>query len=196
MSFVNYFVKITGFPYVFPFIKWKVLGKENLADAKSAVIISKHTNFWDVILYQYLFFNKKILFPATISSFGKGKFVDWFFYTLGARPIDNSGNGVGGINQIIEEGQKSLICVFPEGRISSEIEHFHAGAFYMAKEMGRELLPVYIDGRYGLFRRVKVCVGEKFGFVYDENEINLGKTIALAEEKMHELKNIANGGKE
>ncbi len=191
MRLFNLFVKITAFPFVFPFLKWKIYGKENLSDAGATVIVSKHTSFWDVFLYQYLFFKKKIIFPATTNAFGNGKLADSVFFALGARPIDNSGRGVNGIDHILDESDGNILCVFPEGRISKDILPFHAGAFYIAKELERDLLPVYIDGNYGLFHRVKISVGEKFGFVRDENGINLFETIRVAEEKMKKLKNIA-----
>ena len=50
------------------------------------------------------------------------------------------------LKQKVEEGYS--VMIFPEGTRSEDcrIQRFHKGAFYMAEQLGLDILPVFIDG--------------------------------------------------
>lgn len=162
MSAFAYFVKITAFPFVYPFIKWKLIGKENLRGADNAVIAVKHSSRLDVVLLQYIFFKNSLVFPSSPTVFGHGKLIDGVIKKLGARFIDVSGRSLNGLDGFLDED--GTVCIFPEGRISKELLPFCTGAAYIAHALQKDILPVYINGNFGLFKRVRVVIGKKIEF--------------------------------
>ena len=62
-------------------------------------------------------------------------------------PVSNGiENNIDRLRSLYERGYS--ICVFPEGTRSADcnIQRFHKGAFYLAEQLGADILPVYLHG--------------------------------------------------
>lgn len=61
-------------------------------------------------------------------------------------PITDTEEMMNSLRQKVEEGYS--VMIFPEGTRSEDcrIQRFHRGAFYLAEQLGLDILPVYIDG--------------------------------------------------
>lgn len=160
-----WFVKITAAPFLFLYFKLRLIGKrkENRIEGK-AIIIANHISTWDPVLVNYIFPTKRIYFMTASELFGYSRLLAWFFRTLGAFPVNRRESDLGALSQAIEVLEKDRILgMFPEGRRSpdGEILPFKAGVVIAALNSKTPIIPVYIKGRYGLFRRMTAVVGEK-----------------------------------
>ena len=61
-------------------------------------------------------------------------------------PITDTDQMMNDLKQKVEEGYS--VMIFPEGTRSEDcrIQRFHRGAFYLAEQLGLDILPVYING--------------------------------------------------
>ena len=61
-------------------------------------------------------------------------------------PITDTEEMMNSLKQKVEEGYS--VMIFPEGTRSEDcrIQRFHRGAFYLAEQLGLDILPVYIKG--------------------------------------------------
>ena len=76
-------------------------------------------------------------------------------------PLVNSGlKPISGALGVLDKNRK--VVIFPEGRInkSDKFLSFKSGAVLAAMKTGAPIIPLYIGGKYGLFKRVKVVLGE------------------------------------
>ena len=129
---------------------WKIKteGREIYKKGETYIIISNHQSILDILLITSLRF--KLRWISKIENF-KIPVLNWSMKMAGYIPIDR-GNPDSKIN-MMEESLSSLkkgisIMMFPEGTRSKddEIAAFKKGAFEMAIESGKPLLPIIIEG--------------------------------------------------
>lgn len=110
---------------------------------KPAVIISNHQSHIDLMAIMMLTPNLIILtknwvwhnpfYGAVI------RYADFF-------PVSETEEMTSNIKTMVEKGYS--VMIFPEGTRSKDchIQRFHRGAFYLAEQLGLDILPVFIDG--------------------------------------------------
>lgn len=110
---------------------------------KPAMIISNHQSHLDLMAIMMLTPKLIILTKNWV----------WHnpFYGIVIRyadffPITDTDQMRNDLKQKVEEGYS--VMIFPEGTRSEDcrIQRFHKGAFYMAEQLGLDILPVFIDG--------------------------------------------------
>lgn len=165
--------------YGTPFVKIKVIGKENLNFDKPRIIIANHTSQLDTPTLGMI--NPKTIFMVNnrvlrSKFFGKAIRMAGFYSVA-----DNYEEGLNDLREKIRQGY-SLI-VFPEGTRSttSAIQRFHKGAFFLANELNLEILPVLVRGNADLLpKNDNVLKSGKLTIEYlpliQPNEGNFGKT--------------------
>ncbi|MDD5016595.1 MAG: lysophospholipid acyltransferase family protein [Eubacteriales bacterium] len=163
--FFVWFVKITSAPFLFIYFKLKLIGKKSASkiDGKT-IIIANHISTWDAVLVNYVFPTKRIYFMTASELFNYNKLFAWFLRTLGAFPVNRCGTDLTALSQAIDVlEQDKILGMFPEGRrsLNGELLPFKAGVVIAALNSQTPILPVYISGKYGFFRRMTVVVGEK-----------------------------------
>lgn len=126
------------------------------------IVIGNHLSNLDPIVvalaiprYQVRFLAKKEL--------GKVGIVRWFLAELHAIYVDRHNSDMEAMRacmKVIRQG--GVLGIFPEGTRHHQglMEEIESGVALMALRSGAPLMPVYIDGKLGLFRPLDVWVGE------------------------------------
>jgi hypothetical protein len=130
--------------YSNPFVKKKIINKNDEVFYRQAVIIANHTSFLDILTIGML--HPKIIFLVNdwvynSPVFGKAVRLAGFY------PVSSGiENGLDHLKQKVEQGYS--LMAFPEGTRSStnKIKRFHKGAFYLAEKFNLDILPVLIHG--------------------------------------------------
>ena len=150
------------------------------------VVISNHQSHLDLVCQ--LIFTPKIVFLTN----------DWvwnnFFYGFLIRhaeyyPVRE------GIDELLPRlralaARGYSIAVYPEGTRSKDcsIQRFHQGAFYIAEQLGLEVLPMYLDGpgrvlKKGTYHLNKGTISVEVGKPVSRRELEaMGDTMAQARE--------------
>ena len=143
----------------------KVYGLENLSEIeRNAVFACNHTSELDpILLPASLQFNSR--FSPIFYTSREKNFYDalgwrrhfyggWLFKMWGAYPVfvglKNYEKSMAYQREIAKDGGN--ICVYPEGRITRDghIQPAKGGVAYLAHAMNKPIVPVRIDGAYGL----------------------------------------------
>lgn len=137
-----------------PYWNIKVEGLENIDSSQAYVIICNHNNQYDIpMLYSSLVPPTKLLvgkIEATYSVVGISSLIAGHIYI-------NRNKRKQALEKLLRMGTKSLergvsVGIFPEGTFSpkGEIIPFKKGAFLLAKQSQKPILPVKIEGGYKL----------------------------------------------
>lgn len=141
---ISFFKFILFFPCVF---KWgfKVIGKKNIKNIKSSVIVCNHTHQWDAFLILTRMVRKRIYVTILESNLGFG-FVSRVFRDGGAVPIPTDKQLLKRFNketpEIVQQGHNILI--YPEAALMPYCDHirpFMSGAFHFAYSAGGKIIP-------------------------------------------------------
>ena len=136
-----------------------------------AVIISNHQSHLDLMCLMML--TPRIVF-LTNDWVWNNPFYGMVIHRAEFYPVSNGiENHLEQLRQLYERGYS--ICVFPEGTRSEDcsIRRFHQGAFFLAGQLGADILPIYLHGvghvlpkRDFLLRegRIDVEVGRRIPF--------------------------------
>lgn len=139
-----------------------VYGKENIID-QPCLVCANHSNYIDPVLLALAYGgHRQIHFMAKIELFKMKKF-GAFLTKLGAFGVDRDGADISAIRTVmkyIRAGE--TVGIFPEGtrvRTDGEVEA-KSGAVRMAAKLRVPIVPVYINRRKWIFRKVKIVIGE------------------------------------
>lgn len=139
----------------------KVYNIENFPKEGPVIVSINHTSYWDVPLVGCLmprklhYMAKQDLFKVPLL----GSFIKW----VGAFPVARGKGDIGAIRTALEVlGQGKVVAIFPEGRrVKKGMEHSaKPGVALIAEKSGAPILPIAIGGKYRLFARVPITVGE------------------------------------
>ncbi len=132
-----------------PFWSVEVKGIENIDRRAAYVIVANHQSIVDIFLLlavlplHFKFVAKKELFSIP--------FVGWHMTLAKYMPLDRGSHESG--RRVLIKSKEWLekgvsILLFPEGTrsLDGNIHEFKAGAFKLARETGRPLLPVVVNG--------------------------------------------------
>lgn len=134
--------------YGTPFVKIKIIGKENLNFEKPRIIIANHTSQLDTPALGMI--HPKSIFMVNDRVL-KSKFFGKAIQMAGFYSVsDNYEEGLDGLREKVRQGYS--IIIFPEGTRSktSAMQRFHKGAFFLAKELHLEISPVMVRGNADL----------------------------------------------
>ena len=135
---------LTSVLYSNPFVKKTVLNPHQENFEKPAVIIANHTSFLDTLAIAMI--THKAVFLVN----------DWVYHSpvfgpmvraLGFYPVSQGvENALEPLKTKVDQGFS--LMVFPEAKrsLDNKVKRFHKGAFYLAEELGLDILPVYIHG--------------------------------------------------
>ena len=171
------FVKLTGVIPALLFFKPKIyrVGKDSKLK-KGMILVSNHKSLMDFVLYLIIFFGKTIRFLMAEVLFNKGKLFANFLFAIGGIYVNRVACDLSFMSESVNElNKKGNVAVFPEGRlpVGNKPFPFKPGVTYIAAKSNAQILPVYTDGNYGLFKRARVVIGEPFNITdYIEGELN------------------------
>ncbi len=130
--------------YTNPFLSKKVINNHNETFEKPAMMIANHTSFLDILSMGML--HPKCIYLVKDHVYNS-KTVGYAARLHGAYPVSG---GIEGGEAFLKQklAQGFSIIAFPEGTRSAtnKIGRFHKGAFYLAEQLGLDILPVMIHG--------------------------------------------------
>ncbi len=164
---VTWFVRITGALAAIPFFKPKVYyqnkEKQGKTLPKPSILISNHVSLMDFVVYLFVFWRNFVRFQVAEVMFNKSGFMSWLLYKLGCIRVDRDAFDFGFIGDSLEaldNGQ--VVGIFPSGRlpINGKPFPFKPSAVFIALRTDAPIIPVYIDGQYGITKRTRIVIGE------------------------------------
>ena len=139
----------------------KIVGVENVPKDENFVICSNHKSNFDPIMVG-ISMPVELKFMAKEELF-RFKPVAKLISALGAFPVKRGKSDVGALKSAIGALKSGgSLAVFPEGRRSpkTHLGQGKGGAALIAVKAGVNILPVGINGRYGLFSKITVNIGK------------------------------------
>lgn len=180
-------------------IRVKVEFAENLNRKGTYLFLSNHVNILDpFLLYGYI---PTFVRGVELAAHFRWPIYGWTLRRMGHVPIDrdNAGRAIQSINKaaiLLRKGTSMVIL--PEGRRTSDgkLAKLLRGSFILAKEGGRDLVPIIISGGWEITHRGswKISPGKiklKFGKVIREKEFRELSTNELRDLCRLRLKEIS-----
>ncbi len=133
------------------FIKKRIINPRNEDFKKPAVIIANHQSHIDLMLI--LLLHPKILILTNNKQWNNKLYGSIIRYADFIPATEGYETVLGFLRSKVRDGYS--VMVFPEGTRSDtgKIRRFHKGAFYLAKDLGLELLPIMIHGGNQLLKK-------------------------------------------
>ncbi|MBI4115081.1 MAG: 1-acyl-sn-glycerol-3-phosphate acyltransferase [Candidatus Omnitrophica bacterium] len=150
-----------------PFWRLHIVGRGRLPNNKSYVLVANHASLADIIClftlgHQFKWLAKKSLFQIP--------FLGWAMSAMSYIPLERG--EYGSIKKSYNEASSWLskgmsVLIFPEGTRSKTgtIGHFKSGAFRLAIESGRPIVPIVLAGTGNIISKGKAAFG-KIGVAY------------------------------
>ena len=158
------FARITGGLPAWLFFKPRVFrAKRRLP--KSCIIVSNHKSLLDFVLYLLVFPFRTVRFLMAEVLYNKGKFFSFLLNSLGGVRVNRDDRDFSFVSEALEIlDAGGTVGVFPEARlpVGGKPFPFTTSTAFIAMNCDAPIVPVYTDGRYGIFKRTGVCVGEPF----------------------------------
>lgn len=163
------------------FFRIEIYGKENIPMSGKLILCSNHHSNWDPVTLA-VFFPRQVHWMAKKELF-KNKIFAKLLFSLGVFPVDREGNDLTAIKKslrILKE--ERVLGIFPEG---TRVKYFNddfikSGLALIAVKSQSPVLPVYSEGNYKLFSKIKIIIGHP---IYIELEDN----AKLSNEKYTEI---------
>jgi 1-acyl-sn-glycerol-3-phosphate acyltransferase len=160
---MNFFHKIPIF--IFSLLcPCKIHGKENIPEGKT-VIVSNHFHACDCGIVAEVY-NKDIYFLAKKEIF-KNKFISKIIKSYGGIPIDRDNPDMKSLLtaiRVLKDGHK--LAIFVEGTRNktgtTELQPLKGGASVLAIRAKSPIVPMMMNRKLGLFRKIHVFVGKPF----------------------------------
>lgn len=139
----------------------KIRGRKNLRKVKGAVVVCNHVHYLDCAMAACAMVPKKMIFTSQKSNF-EMPIVGWLLRQFEVEPI---GDTAAEVKNFVKRSKAKLnsggwICVYPEGALElycEKLRAFRDGAFYLAAETKKPIVPVVIcrRERKGIWKIIK-----------------------------------------
>jgi 1-acyl-sn-glycerol-3-phosphate acyltransferase len=166
---------------IHPFFRWfqpvKVIGTENIPANGPYILCSNHTSMTDPF-FAITIFKEQIHFMAKAELFKIGLF-RVVLGSLGVFAVNRGKGDMGAIHtaeEIVKRGE--ILGIYPEGTRYPEgpPRKAKSGIAYIAMDAKADILPisVYREGKYSLFRKTTIRIGEliKYDTLVSEERTN------------------------
>ncbi len=172
-----------GIVFIFQklFFRIEIYGKENIPMSGRLILCSNHHSNWDPVTLA-VFFPRQVHWMAKKELF-KNKIFAKLLFSLGVFPVDREGNDLTAIKKSLRLlKEERVLGIFPEG---TRVKYFNddfikSGLALIAVKSQSPVLPVYSEGNYKLFSKIKIIIGHP---IYIELEDN----VKLSNEKYTEI---------
>lgn len=175
---------VIGYPLQLLFFKRKTYyeNKKKINLRKGAkLIVSNHYNILDYVMSCFIVFPRK-LYAVTAEIPFRYKIVRLGMKFFGAIQANRETRNMRFINESVQELNKGhLVQIFPEGRNTPDgkLHPFYRSYVLIAHRANKPIVPIISDGNYGLFKRVRVIIGEE---IYVSDFISPDKKTPSKEE--------------
>ena len=173
------------------------IGNMNIKDDEGILICSNHKHWFDPAFVALTtkrtihFMGKKELFA--------NKVIGYFLKKLNVISVDRAGNDLYAMKVALKTlRDRHVLGIFPEGTRNSDEEHLielKGGVAIMAIKSKARIVPMYLHGKYKLFSKIKVVLGEAFDLSeYYDKKLNSEDYERIANEqianKIYKLKEL------
>lgn len=179
---------------LYPFMRIKVIGKENIPTDTGYVLAANHISYWDPVAMalacpdELSFMAKKELFRNPLFA--------WLIRSLNAFPVDRNGTDVKAIKtalSILKDNK--VLLLFPEGTRMKESEQTDDdakdGMTMLAHRSKVPIVPAAIVGNYKIFRTVRVAFGKPVYLEqYYETKLDSDTMHKISGEVLSEIRKI------
>ena len=175
-----------------PGVKCHIYNKVGETCEKPAVIICNHQSHLDIMAVLQL--SPKIIIITNAWTWDNPFYGDVLHYGDFLPAADGLDKNMTKLRELYKAGYN--IVIYPEGTRSEtcEVRRFHKGAFYVAHELGADILPLYLHGAgYVLPKRdfllrsgeINIEVGQRVRFDrYDDQGLEANEAIRLMAKNM------------
>ncbi|HQW34194.1 MAG TPA: lysophospholipid acyltransferase family protein [Thermoflexales bacterium] len=148
------------------FMRFRVVGLENVPQTGGAIVAINHINFWDPLVVMPSL-GRPVIPMTKVEAWEAG--LKWFVDGYGAIPVHRGAVDTAAIRSATEalnEGQ--LVLISPEGTRSKTgaLQHAQEGMAFLATRADALILPVAIQGTPRILKRlfapVTITVGKPF----------------------------------
>ena len=156
-----------------PGVKFYLENRVGETFEQPAVIVSNHQSHLDLMCLMML--TPRIVF-LTNDWVWNNPFYGMVIHRAEFYPVSNGiENHVEQLRSLYERGYS--ICVFPEGTRSEDcsIQRFHKGAFYLATQLGADVLPIYLHGAGHVLPKLDFLLRE------GRIDVEVGRRLAVVE---------------
>ncbi len=149
----------------------EVHGKENIIKEGRLVLCSNHINNLDPIILSIVF-PRQVCWMAKKQIF-KSKILAYLLNKIGTFPVDREESDLSAIKNALRVLKKEgVLGIFPEGtRVKKiNVENAKPGIALISIKAQSPVLPVYIEGTFRPFSKIKVYFGELIDYssIYDK----------------------------
>ena len=140
----------------------KIEGRENVPKDRNCILMGNHQCLLDPVTLALCVPDREIHFMGKKQLF-ENKFLGWAFRQVHGFPVDRGNMDMTAIRTamgVLKEGE--TLGIFPEGTRSKtgHMLPLLGGASLLALKSGCDVVPIYIEGNYKPFHRMKVHVGK------------------------------------
>ena len=140
----------------------RIEGRENIPKDRNCVMMGNHQCILDPLMLALCVPDREIHFMGK-KELWNNKLLGWAFTKVHGFPVDRGNMDMAAIRtamNVLKDGD--TLGIFPEGTRSKtgHMLPLLGGASMLALRSRCDVIPVYIDGNYKLFRRMVVRVGE------------------------------------
>lgn len=192
-KFISYFVKITGFPPAWLFLKPKFYYESKTSGKlpKPCILASNHISLIDMPLYWMRFFGTNMRFLVAEVMFNKNAFMNALLYRTGCIHVDRNVFDFSFIEDAVDALDRGeSIGIFPSSRLPVDGKPFpfKPSVAIIALHSDAPIVPCYTDGNYGFKKRAHVMIGDPVT-VADllgdrENELTEEQKISIITENL------------
>ncbi|MBE5939514.1 MAG: 1-acyl-sn-glycerol-3-phosphate acyltransferase [Lachnospiraceae bacterium] len=167
-EFLRCFGLIQGWPAHVVLFKKKVyyedVNEKNRFIKGGALIISNHFAVFDYMVNVFLFPFRKLHVVVAEFIYKRSKFYHFGLRCFGGIRSDRDIKGMRFIDESVKVLKKGgLVQIFPEAQTSDGrgLQYFKPSYIMIALRAGVPIIPVVLDGNYGITKRTHVLIGKK-----------------------------------
>ena len=155
-----------GWPIQLLFFKRKTYyenGKRVKFGRGGKLIVSNHYNMLDYVMSCFVVFPRKLYTVTTEDSF-RNSFFRIGMKIFGGIKADRTTKSMSFVNESISALKMGkLVQIFPEGHNTQDgnLQQFFGSYILIANRANCPIVPIVSDGNYGLFKRVRVIIGQE-----------------------------------
>lgn len=176
------------------FNRSEIIGIENLPKNEKIIICPNHKSNWDPIFVSCNI-KPQIHWMAKVE-LKKIPILGMFIQAMGAFYVDRGAADIGALKnamKLLKENE--IVGIFPEGtRVYSENpDNAKAGVALIAHRTKAKVVPVYIEGEYRIFKKLRLIIREPISYenlpkkLTTEEYENLSKSIM---KKVYNIKEL------
>lgn len=164
----HFITKLTAVPAELLFFKRRTYYEDKKQKSRhgrgGVLYISNHKSFWDYICYFFLVYFHRLRPVVSALMYQKNPVLRFFLRMCGAIVVGENALDVAYIDTCVSYLRKGKkVVIFPEAHFikGEKILPFSPSFAKIALEADAPIVPLYTDGRYGLFKRTHVAVGRR-----------------------------------